>query len=84
MNREWHVLIYLKGNINKQENFSFPGVKSHIDRYFSIYWRLLQSYITCILRIKYITWHKTKKSGISMTVYSYNGQWVSEMIIIHS
>ena len=48
----------------------------------STYWWLLHSSVTFILSMRYITWHKTKTGGISMTVYSYKKKCVSGIIII--
>ena len=56
----------------KMRKISFPCVKSHMTDIVSIYWVILNSSITCILSMKYITLYKTKKRSMSITIYSYN------------
>ena len=80
---EWHVQVYLKETINRWEKYLFPCVESPLKDIIWIYWGLLQSFVTIILSVNYITWHIQKNWILELNSNSYVKQWVSGMIIIH-
>ena len=63
MTREIHVILYSENNIYSLGHISFTFVNSHMTDIVSIYLGSLHSYIICISRMKYITWHKKNKKS---------------------